>query len=118
MPTTLARFEEVLPEIARKAVCGDDEPRMEPLLDPNGGRESGLLVETSLERVVVTGWGEPTLSLADVSHVRRMMIRVHARRGILCVPLWIVIPNPVMLLATLSKIEIVRLAAGWHDRIE
>jgi hypothetical protein len=38
------------------------------------------------------------------------MIRVQARRGVIHVPAEMMIPNPVLLLATLSKIDIVRMA--------
>lgn len=118
MSTTTAAFGEVLTQVARRAVCSDDdESRMEPLLDPDRGREDGLLIESSLERVVVLGRDGPILSLADVSYVRRMMIRARARRGLLYVPAWTTIPNPVRLLATLSKIEIIRLAVESHALI-
>jgi hypothetical protein len=104
-------FGEVLTQVARQAVCrDDDESRMEPLLDLDHGWGDGFLIESSLERVVVVGRDGPILSLADVSHVRRMMIRARARRGLLYVPVWTTIPNPVRLLATLSKIKIIQLA--------
>jgi hypothetical protein len=38
------------------------------------------------------------------------MARVQARRAVLHVPAEMMIPNPVLLLATLSKIDIVRMA--------
>jgi hypothetical protein len=90
---------------------------MEPLLDLERGSGDGFLIESSLERVVVVGQDRPILSLADVSYVRRMMIRARARRGLLYVPVWTTIPNPVRLLATLSKIEIIRLAVESHALI-
>jgi hypothetical protein len=39
------------------------------------------------------------------------MTRAQARRALLYIPLSATVPNPVMLLATLSKVEIVRLTA-------
>ena len=115
MPATSMVFDEVLPHLADRGVCQDDESRMEPLVDPNDGREAGLLIESPFGRLVVTKWDEPVLSLGEVSHVRQMMIRARARRALLYVPLQTTIANPVMLLATLSKIEIVRLAAAKNE---
>jgi hypothetical protein len=88
---------------------------MEPLRDPSNGQEDGFLIESGCGRMVVTGRDEPVLSLADVSRVRQMMVRARARRGLLYVPVRTVVANPVMLLATLSKIEIVRMAAARTD---
>lgn len=115
MPATSMVLDEVLPYLAGRGVCQDAESRMEPLVDPNDGREAGLLIESPFGRLVVTKRDEPVLSLGDVSHVRQMMIRARARRALLYVPLQTTIANPVMLLATLSKIEIVRLAAAKNE---
>lgn len=111
MPTMTLAFDEMLAQVARRAIPAVNAPLMEPILDPRQGCEEGLLIESPLERVVLAGRDLPTLSPADVSQVRRMMIRARARRGLLCVPVWTAIPNPVMLLATLSRIEIIRLGA-------
>ncbi|MBI4401568.1 MAG: hypothetical protein HY581_08045 [Nitrospirae bacterium] len=112
MGTSGLVFDELVSQIASKAVAGVDESRTEPVIDRDNGRQDGLLVESSLERVVVFSRKQATLSLSDISHLRRMMARAQARRALLYVPLETTVSNPVMLLATLSKIEIVRLAAA------
>lgn len=103
-------FDELVSRMASKTVAGVDESRVEPIFDSEKGRQDGLLVESSLERVVVFAREQEALSLSDVSYVRRVMTRTQARRALLYVPVGTSIPNAVMLLATLSKIEIVRLA--------
>ena len=105
-------FEDVLPRIAEKGVGRDFDSHVEPLIDPSNGQQAGLLVESVFERVVVVKRDQPEVSLEDVSRMRQMIVRVRARRGLLCVPVDAMIPNPVMLLATLSRIEIVRLGEG------
>lgn len=105
-------FDELVSRMARKVLTGTRESRLEPILEGGSGRTEGYLVESSLERVVVVAREHDVLSLADVSAVRRGMIRAQARRALLYVPLTTIIPNPVMLLATLSRIEIVRLTAA------
>jgi len=102
-------FEEILPRIAEKSLGRDVENHVEPLIDPNDGQQAGLLVESAFERVVVTKREQLELSLDDVRCVRQMLVQARARRGLLCVPVAATIPNSVMLLATLSRIEIVRL---------
>jgi len=115
MPATSMVLDEVLPYLAGRGVFQEADARMEPLVDPRDGSEAGLLIESPFGRLVVTKRDEPVLSLGDVSHVRQMMIRAHARRALLYVPLQTTIANSVMLLATLSKIEIVRLAAAKDE---
>ena len=103
-------FDELMSRIARTGMGGVDESRTEPIIDRNNGQWNGLLVETSLERVAVFCRELESLALADVSQVRHTMIHAQARRALLYVPGKTTISNPVMLLATLSKIQIVRLA--------
>lgn len=84
---------------------------MVPVMDHETGLPDGLLAETFLERVMIFSRKEEVLSLSDVGRLRRAMARVQARRALLYVPVETFISNPVMLLATLSKIRIVRLSA-------
>jgi len=109
MPTTSLTFEDVLPRIAEKGVGRDLDSHVELLIDPSSGQQAGLLVESIFERVVVAKHDQHELSLENVSRMRQMIVRARARRGLLCVPIDAMISNPVMLLATLSRIEIVRL---------
>jgi hypothetical protein len=97
--------EELASRIAGKLV---DESRITPIIDNQTRDCDGLLVESSLERLMVFGREQP-LSLTDIGHMRRVMARVQARRALLYVPTEMTIPNPITLLATLSKIQIVRL---------
>jgi hypothetical protein len=104
-------FDELVSRMAQKVLTGARESRLEPILEGGSGRTEGYLVESSLERVVVVAREHDVLSLADISTVRRAMMRAQARRALLYIPLTTIIPNPVMLLATLSRVEIVRLTA-------
>lgn len=104
-------FNELVSRIAEKAAAETRNARLEPIREWGNGRTDGYLVESSLERVVVIAREQDILTLADVSAVRRAMTRAQARRALLYIPLTAIVPNPVMLLATLSKIEIVRLTA-------
>ena len=105
-------FDDLVAYVASKAVTGTDGAPVQPIVDKDNGKRTGLLVEAPLERVVVCGREQDVLSLADVNYVRRVIARSQARRAILYVPSDTDIPNPVMLLAKLSKIEIVRMAAA------
>jgi hypothetical protein len=100
--------EELASRIASKHVAGSDESRVTPIYNKETQECDGLLVESSLERIMVFG-REGALSLSDVSHMRRVMGRVQARRALLYVPSDMFIANPITLLATLSKIQVVRL---------
>jgi len=84
------------------------EPSVEPIQDWDDWRGEGRLVKSILERVVVVTLNHDILALSDVSAIRRAMVRAQARRAVLYVPLQAAISNPVMLLATLSKIQIMR----------
>jgi hypothetical protein len=101
--------EELASRIASKLVGGNEESRITPVLDKETQDCDGLLIESPLERIMVFG-REQGMSLSDVSHMRRVMAKVQARRALLYVPTDTSIPNPIALLATLSKIQIVRLA--------
>jgi hypothetical protein len=103
-------FQELVTQLASKSMADLDEPRMEPVINMENGQQEGVLLETSLERVAVFCHPKAELELADVAHVRRIMARVQARRALLYVPVETTIPNPVMLLATLSRIRVVRVA--------
>ena len=103
-------FDALKSRMAGQTSADVDGSHIEPIFDQENGRQDGLLVESTLERVVVIAREQETLSLSDVSYVRRAMTRTQARRALLYVAMGTSIANAVMLLATLSKIEIVRLA--------
>ncbi len=105
-------FDELVSQIANQTFSGTDGARMVPVMDHETGLPDGLLAETFLERVMIFSRKEEVLSLSDVGRLRRAMARVQARRALLYVPVETFISNPVMLLATLSKIRIVRLTAN------
>ena len=109
MPASTLTFEDVLPRIAEKGVARDVDSHLELLVDPSNGQQAGLLVESTFERVVIAKHDQIELSLEHISRIRQMIVRARARRGLLYVPVDARISNPVMLLATLSRIEIVRL---------
>ena len=100
--------EELASQIASKLIGGTDESRITPIFNKDTRDCDGLLVESSLERIMVFA-REQAMSLSDVSLMRRIMTRIQARRALLYVPTDMIIPNPIMLLATLSKIQVIRL---------
>jgi hypothetical protein len=100
--------EELASRIASRLLGGAEESRITPVLDKDARDCDGLLIESPLERIMVFG-REQAVALSDVSHMRRVMAKVQARRALLYVPINTAIPNPVTLLATLSKIQIVKL---------
>lgn len=102
-------FGELVSRMAQKAVTEIRDSRLEPIREWGSDRTEGYLVESSLERLVLVAREHDILSLADVSAVRRAMARAQARRALLYIPIATIVPTPVMLLATLSKVEIVRL---------
>lgn len=109
MPASTLTFDDVLPRIAEKGVARDEDSHLEMLIDPSNGQQAGFLVESTFERVVIAKHDQIELSLEHISRIRQMIVRARARRGLLYVPVDARISNPVMLLATLSRIEIVRL---------
>lgn len=101
---------EYVSKVAYQAVARAGESTLLPIIDQQNGEPEGVLVASSLERIVVCGREQAVLSLADIKTVQRTMTRVQARRAVLYVPAEMMIPSPVMLLATLSKIDVVRMA--------
>ena len=83
-----------------------EEVRFEAIVD--NGHDEGVLVHSPLERVALFIWSEPTLGLADLSRLRRLMRRTSARRAVLYVPVGITVPGPVSLMAALSRISMPR----------
>jgi hypothetical protein len=100
--------EELASRIASKLISGSEESRVTPVYNAETQDCDGLLIESSLERIMVFG-RERAISLGDVSHMRHVMARAQARRALLYVSSDLFISNPIMLLATLSKIQVVRL---------
>src|SRR5918996_3006009 len=113
MNATTALLQELLPRTASKTMAGADELHVEPIF--GGGHPDGLLVELPLERVAVFTWRHDRLSLSQVGRLRRATAHALARRAIVYVRQDAGISSAAILLATLSKIEIVRLAAGSRD---
>ena len=105
-------FNELMPHVVTKAVGMGEEARVHPIMDRERGRHDGVLVESALERVAVFTRAHRELALSDISDLRRLMRQAQVRRALLCVPLQMIISNPVMLLATLSKIEIKQVNAS------
>lgn len=108
MTQAVAVLDEVVTRVFNRSVEEADQARIEPVVDPDSGQPEGMVLHTLLERVAVFVRAQETLSLADVSAMRRALARARARRGYLYVLSQTVIQKPVMLLATLSKIRIVR----------
>jgi hypothetical protein len=109
MATYTPVFDEQLERISSQVASKLDGAQTGSLFDPDTGKREGILVSSFLENVAVFGHTGDALSLADVRHLHRAAVQAHARRAILCVPASTMIPNSVLLLATLSKIRIVRL---------
>ncbi len=108
MTPAVAVLDEVVAKVFTRSAEEADQARMEPLVNPESGQPDGMVLRTLLERVAIFVRAQDTLSLADVSSMRRALARAQARRGYLYVLSHTVIQKPVMLLATLSKIRIVR----------
>jgi hypothetical protein len=106
MSVTMAPSRGWIPQTADKMVIGQDDLQLESITAQ--GLSDGLIVQSSLERIVVFTLNHPHLLLSDISHLRRVLSRAHASRAILFVRKDLLITSPVSLLATLSKIEIVR----------
>lgn len=68
----------------------------------------GMLVQSPVERVALFSWKRMILTLSDISYLRQALTRCRAGRAILYVSADIPIPSAFMLLATLSKIAVVR----------
>lgn len=80
--------------------------RFEPIIED--GIYHGMLVRSPLERVALFSWTRRDFTLFDLTCLRRALTRFQARRAVLYVPADLLIPSSFMLLATLSKIAIVR----------
>jgi hypothetical protein len=104
-------FGEAVSRLAGQGGGSGGESRLEPIIDGLSGRQRGLLLELPCERVAVFSRETPVLRLHDVSEIRKLLMRAKARRALLYVPIRTLVPNDVRLLATLSKIEIVRFSA-------
>ena len=104
-------LEEVVSKVAHQSMPVDRDTRTSLLFNSETGETDGLLLESLLERVAVFVRAQDTLSLADVSSLRRTMAQGQARRADLYVLMSTTIQKPVMLLATLSKIRILRVEA-------
>ncbi|MEW6543680.1 MAG: hypothetical protein AB1411_08715 [Nitrospirota bacterium] len=102
-------LEEKALQVAEQAAAQFDGARVEPILNWDQERPAGFLIDSFLERIAVVVCERKELLLRDVRTIRQAMARAQARRVLLYVPDDMVIPNPVMLLAALSKIEIVRM---------
>ncbi|HTK88074.1 MAG TPA: hypothetical protein VL329_10095 [Nitrospiraceae bacterium] len=80
--------------------------QFEPIIED--GMYHGMLVQSALERVALFSWKRMILTLTDISHFRQALTRFQARRAVLYVSADLHIPSSFILLATLSKIAIVR----------
>ncbi|MGH7231022.1 MAG: hypothetical protein ACREJU_06635 [Nitrospiraceae bacterium] len=107
MSATLALSRGWLPQTADKMAISQNEFQLEPIADTRPA--DGIVVQSSLERVAVFTHNQPQLSLSDISHMRRVRARSHARRAVLFVRKDLAVASSVSLLATLSKIEIVQI---------
>lgn len=108
MTHAVAVLDEVVAKVFNRSAEEADQARMEPMVNPETGQPEGMVLHTLLERVAIFVRAQDALSLADISSMRRALARARARRGYLYVLSQTVIQKPVMLLATLSKIRIVR----------
>ena len=87
-------------------VIETDTVEFEPIIED--GIYHGMLVQSPLERVALFNWKRITITLSDITRLRRALTRFQARRAVLYVSADIQIPSAFTLLATLSKIAIVR----------
>lgn len=108
MTHAVAVLDEVVANVFNRSAEEAGQARVEPLVNPETGEQEGMVLHTLLERIAVFVRARETVSLADISAMRRALARARARRGCLYVLSQTVIQQPVMLLATLSKIRIVR----------
>ncbi len=91
---------------ATSVLIGAETVQFEPIVED--GMYHGMLVQAPLERVALFSWKRMDLALSDITRLRQALIRFHARRAVLYVSADIHIPSSLHLLATLSKIVIVR----------
>ena len=83
---------EYVSKVAYQAVAKAGESTLLPIIDQQSGEPEGVLVASSLERIVVCGREQAVLSLTDIKTVQRTMTRVQACRAVLYVPAEMVIP--------------------------
>ena len=83
-----------------------DAVRFESII--GDGLYHGMLVQSPLERVALFSWKRVDLTLSDLTCLRHVLTRFQARRAVLYVPADILIPSSLLLLATLSKIAVIR----------
>lgn len=108
MTYAAAVLDQVVGKVLTAAVNGEEEARCEPIVNPGDGRPEGMVVQSPLERVAIFVKAQDALSLGDLSALRRSLARAQARRGYVYVLSQTAIQKPVMLLATLSNLRIVR----------
>lgn len=111
MAHSMLVLDEVVSRMAHHTVQREDGIKTVPLINADTGEPEGMLVDSLLERVAIFVRAQDSLSLADISALRRTLARAQARRAYLYVLMTTSIQKPVMLLATLSKIRIVRVEA-------
>lgn len=87
-------------------LIGTEPVRFEPIIED--GIYHGILVQSPLERVALFIWKRINFTLSDITCLRQARTRFQARRAVLYVSADIQIPSSFTLLATLSKIAIVR----------
>ena len=105
-------FGEAVARLAGQGSGGGQDSHLEPIIDQLSGRQRGLLMESPCERVAVFTKDTDRLHLHDISEARKLLLRAKARRALLYVPIHTLVPTDVRLLATLSKIEVVRFSAA------
>lgn len=111
MAHTTFALDDLVSNVVSATGARGDRARVVPLIDPATSQREGVVLESVLERVAVFQRVQDSLSLADISHMRRAMARAQVPRAYLYIPLTAEIQKPVQLLATLSKIRIVRVEA-------
>ena len=99
-------FADESPYAAASGLIDAETVQFEPIVED--GRYHGMLVQSALERVALFSWRRMILTLSDISRLRQALTRFQARRAVLYVSSDLHIPSSFILLATLSKIAIVR----------
>ncbi|WP_447978204.1 hypothetical protein [Candidatus Nitrospira bockiana] len=92
--------------------CADADRAIVSPLDAGQGIR-GILLELPLERVALFVWSKE-LGLADVTALRKALLRAQARRALLFIPAGLAISSAVLLLATLSRIALIREVTHDH----
>ncbi|MEP6888929.1 MAG: hypothetical protein ABI945_11510 [Nitrospirales bacterium] len=92
--------------IGPSVLIGTETVQFEPIIED--GIYHGMLVQSPLERVALFNWKRIHFTLSDITRLRQARTRFQARRAVLYMSADIQIPSSFMLLASLSKIAIVR----------